>query len=166
MNSQTFMRGIDEMRNFFTSFKPSENQAAAWFKRLKNFDDLAMDEAVFNLTEHRKTTPGYQDLKGALIEASRRLYAKRSESTLDDRAFTKNYLKHMRTRGMVPVRIEGVNAYTFERVQDCYIDQREPWCMLEGFKVNRFKLRENSTISHNPDVQALVDDVIDQSSMF
>lgn len=166
MNRQSFGDGLKTLKNFFPAFKISQEQAQAWFGRLKGFDDLAMSEAVFNLTEHRKTTPGYQDLKESLIQASQRLYSKHMGASVEQINFTRGYLKHMRLYGLVPVKVEGESAYTFERISDCYIDRREPWCLLEGFKVNNFRLKGNTTIKYNPVVDEIVGSLAKDLSMF
>ena len=74
MDRQVFLNGIKELGLFFKTFRPSQNQIAAWYVRLKDkFEDKHMRLAVYLLTEEFKTAPGYRDLKEYLFNSRNKL---------------------------------------------------------------------------------------------
>lgn len=165
MDSMTFLQAVKDLTSFYPQFRLKNEQADAWFQRLKGFDNDSLLDAVFWLTENRATAPGYLDLKNAIIEASNRIYSKTRVGFTASKEHTKRYLKYMRNRGMVPVFVENTRAWTFEPIDSCYIDTNEPWCLLEGFKVNRFKLKENSSGYRPYDPQQVASHIAREKTM-
>ena len=63
-----FAEGIEELKLFFTRFKPTGDQIAAWYSRLNSFSSDVFQLAIYRMTE-QDTGPSYETLKKELFKA-------------------------------------------------------------------------------------------------
>lgn len=72
LTQNAFELAIQDLKLFYSSFKPSTGQMAAWYSRLRFFDDDDLRLAVYEITQERSETPTYQSLFKELRRARRR----------------------------------------------------------------------------------------------
>jgi len=72
LTQNAFELAIQDLKLFYSSFKPSTGQMAAWYSRLRFFDDDDLRLAVYEITQERSETPTYQSLLKELWKAHRR----------------------------------------------------------------------------------------------
>lgn len=105
MDVHEFNNGLEELRLFFPTFKPTDSQRSAWYERLKGFDLEQWRLAVFRLTEDTSTRPSFSKIKSFLFDARREL--KTREKSPNHIKLLKDKRLAIREPDPQPVAVEG-----------------------------------------------------------
>lgn len=73
MDKYVFADGLKELQRFFPTLKLEGTQLKAIYERLKHFENDEWRLAVYDLSEHQRTTPKYADMRDALFKAKKRI---------------------------------------------------------------------------------------------